>query len=686
MGIFQAVTHLIGIILHFFSEPGLPRKVTISMIAMFKDFYRRIIFTDLKSEVLEALKSLDPARNIAECFQRYENIFDYVDTEKKIFALLRLQGHFEHELISLGFCFKDKIVQNVPEWVPHEIFMAYVPLRKSLEYFLKLPGMFQKIMDYVRFLKNDTSGFIFNIMQGTLWTTKYSCVDKILLPLFFYIDEFQAGNPLGSHTEQTKLLAMYSMLACLPPEIASKLSSILFCGLMCAKDKKLIDNDRAFKEIIKEFNYLRTRGLSIKVNGVETRIYFQLVLVLGDNLGLNEVFGFVPSFKDTIFCRICRAIPEQWQNMSCEVKSVLRNKINYEADVAMKNSKITGIVERCTFNLVIGFDIMDNVSFDMMHDYLHGALNYILRSIIFDFVLKKKIFDLDSLNRRIQDFEYPKNQFINTPPEFQFDAVKNKVTLKCSAAEMLTLIRFLGLMIGPLIKNQDDESWQLYKYAREILDIIMCPFVDPDVVSILKSRIKELNRLYKKLFGPLRPKFHYLVHYPRYLLINGPLVNYWTMRFESRHRQLKSTIVSISCNINLLVSTAIKQTLAMCKMIHSFIWKAETEDQKKSEERIYLDKIEIDNSIYCKGVVVIVDNKKIEKIFGEIQEMYQENNEYHFVVKKYEQLIFDDHMHVYILSDTKQKVTIKFEELPKIPPCFSGSVNGNIYVIPHYKL
>lgn len=121
-------------------------------------------------------------------------------------------------------------------------------------------------------------------------------------------------------------------------------------------------------------------------------------------------------------------------------------------------------------------------------------------------------------------------------------------------------IRFFGLIVGDLIKNLDDKVWKLFTR------------VDPSYEDELNSLVKKHNELFIGLFNnPLKPKFHYLVHYSRFLLINGPLSLYWVIRFESRHRQLKAVATSISCNINLIVSIATKQTLKMCSMMHFWL-------------------------------------------------------------------------------------------------------------------
>ena len=50
----------------------------------------------------------------------------------------------------------------------------------------------------------------------------------------------------------------------------------------------------------------------------------------------------------------------------------------------------------------------------------------------------------------------------------------------------------------------------------------------------------------------------------------GPCVNFWCMRFESRHRHLKSNAQGTCSSKNLLKTIAIKQVLKMCHMIHTF--------------------------------------------------------------------------------------------------------------------
>lgn len=136
-------------------------------------------------------------------------------------------------------------------------------------------------------------------MRGDSWHT--------LIPLYLYLDEFETESALGRHAGINKFGALYTYIACLPPKIASQLSSIIFSDLICAKDKKECNNKDVFGSLIEDFNNLRTKDITIIVDQKPVKIYFQLVLLLSDNLGINKLLDMVCSFKDSACCRACRA-------------------------------------------------------------------------------------------------------------------------------------------------------------------------------------------------------------------------------------------------------------------------------------------------------------------------------------------------------------------------------------------
>ena len=77
----------------------------------------------------------------------------------------------------------------------------------------------------------------------------------------------------------------------------------------------------------------------------------------------------------------------------------------------------------------------------------------------------------------------------------------------------------------------------------------------------LRALIENFYSHFIKFSSDLvKPKLHFLLHYPRLIEIYGPLRNLWCMRFESFHRKIK--IIAHNCqnfkNICLTVAKRIQ--------------------------------------------------------------------------------------------------------------------------------
>lgn len=134
-----------------------------------------------------------------------------------------------------------------------------------------------------------------------------------------------------------------------------------------------------------------------------------------------------------------------------------------------------------------------------------------------------------------------------------------------SASEMLTLVRHLSLIIGHLVP-EDDEVWQLFLSLHDIIIICTSFYLDSNAHFILRETITDYLEQLNNLFfikNPMKPKHHFLLHYPDVLLLCGPLSRISTMRFEAEHREGKRTS-SVSINrVNLCKTIAIKHQLRL---------------------------------------------------------------------------------------------------------------------------
>lgn len=92
-------------------------------------------------------------------------------------------------------------------------------------------------------------------------------------------------------------------------------------------------------------------------------------------------------------------------------------------------------------------------------------------------------------------------------------------------------------MIGDRIQNPiENYVWQLCLKLREVVDLICAPKIHTNQVAYLQMLIEEYLEMRSKTFPgeSLKPKHHYLGHYPELILHFGPLIQLWTLCFESK--------------------------------------------------------------------------------------------------------------------------------------------------------
>ncbi|KAK5648212.1 hypothetical protein RI129_003104 [Pyrocoelia pectoralis] len=80
----------------------------------------------------------------------------------------------------------------------------------------------------------------------------------------------------------------------------------------------------------------------------------------------------------------------------------------------------------------------------------------------------------------------------------------------------------------------------------------------------------EHHDLYINNFNErLKPKHHFLIHYPKILLEFGPLKNIWCMRYEGKHMEFKKHANIVSSKRNITYTLAFKNQLRMCSRFMS---------------------------------------------------------------------------------------------------------------------
>lgn len=109
------------------------------------------------------------------------------------------------------------------------------------------------------------------------------------------------------------------------------------------------------------------------------------------------------------------------------------------------------------------------------------------------------------------------------------------------AAQNRWLLRFLPILVNDRIEDADNAVWQLVLLLRELVEFVCAPSLSETQIVYMKLLTEEYVEMRQEVFlhSNLRPKHHYLLHYADLSLQFGPLIQNWTMCFESKHSYFK---------------------------------------------------------------------------------------------------------------------------------------------------
>ena len=95
------------------------------------------------------------------------------------------------------------------------------------------------------------------------------------------------------------------------------------------------------------------------------------------------------------------------------------------------------------------------------------------------------------------------------------------------AAQNWCLLRLLPVTISDKIADPTDDAWQIIiLLVRDIVELVWAPQITKADVAFLNVLIEEYLQGRKTIFSntKIRPKHHYLRHYPSLIMHFGPLV------------------------------------------------------------------------------------------------------------------------------------------------------------------
>jgi hypothetical protein len=550
----------------FYSDPILVRKTVQNIVNNTTELLNCTPLVSLKNQILsdyENMQASDTQKNrIVTLFHTLENPFANLDTEYLRIKHYKLYGGYvEPEEYIIGHkesMNKSGQLQILP------LTATIVPLKDVLQSFFEMPDVLSTIEKYMIELLSQNNNIISNFVQCKLWQARVKNNNNdnaLYLPMFSYYDEYDPNNPLASKKGLYKIGAFYTYLPCLPPYLASKLENIFLTMLVFSDDKKECTLINPFRKLVEMFSDLETNGIYVrKSTGEIVNIKIVMCLMLGDNLGLNDILGFVMNFSKSNYpCRLCKCHRDEISSMTVESECKLRNRDNYESDLLIADMSKTGIKTACIWNELNSFHVTENYVLDGMHDTLEGTCCYVF-PVIISHLTSCKYISLTALNHKIQYFEYGPADKKNKPPIITVEQIESGY-LKLSASEMLTLVRNFCVILGDVVPEKD-QFWELCCIQREIVLLLLAKYVQLDLPSYLKHLVSRHHELYLKLSNKkLTIKFHNLLHASRIITMSGPPGFYTSMRFEGKHGEFKKYLSNVFCRLNTPKTASLKHQL-----------------------------------------------------------------------------------------------------------------------------
>lgn len=268
-----------------------------------------------------------------------------------------------------------------------------------------------------------------------------------------------------------------------------------------------------------------------------------------------------------------------------------------------------------------------------------------------------------------------------------------------SSAEMHAFVIYFTLIVGDLV-DPSEEVLEFYLLLYNIIHLIYKKEISLQEINYLKYLIQEHHAMYIKLFNTtLKPKHHFLVHYPRLIKSVGPLSHISSIRFEAFHKISKTIANVVSSRKNIVYTLAIKLQL---KLSYRLILEKGLNDAIKlgptlryntylhlnleniPNQNIEVSWIKVNNTIFKPELVIQIDRDSYsDPVFGLIKHILYKNDDDIFIISM--QLHchgINKHFEAYVIdkSNNKEYSIINIKELYTLPTIIHKGGDGNQYI------
>lgn len=586
------------------------------------------------------------------------------------------------------------------EQLGHSI--MYVPILRMIQELFKNTDILKIITD-----PNTNSGQYASCCNGSYFLeNELFSTGDLILPLQLYIDDLEIANPLGTSRKIHKLCAVYWAFANMPPKHRSTLHNIQLALLAKVTDIHKHGYAAVLAPLLRDVHILEQDGVFIERAG--RNVKGTIFCVSADNLAAHGLSGFVESFKEGYVCRFCLATREQFKATEARQFSQ-RTKDSHDLHVQNLLESDTcsnhfGVKASCVlrdsldyFHPITGFPP------DVLHDLLEGIVPVEL-SLCIKTMIRMKYFTLEYLNQKIASFPYQHTDKVDRPHPIP-KTFLSRGTIGGNGHENATLLRLLPLLVGSVVP-EGDGAWTVLMELKEVVQLALCPSFTDETLDYFQSKISDHKQVLLQTFPEfnLRPKHHYVEHYPTMIKCFGPLVHVWTMRFEAKHRFFKRVVHDAQNFKNILKTMAVRhQHMMAYHLAAPSFFNPETQASSvdsvlvsalpevaqlhirrlTTSDTIYqTSKVTINGTDYVCGMFLSVGESGGLPRFCRVEHIYLVNSTISFLCSDCESW-FSEHLGSYELSPSQTSLSIHLRsDLNDSVPLSAYEVEGSLLLTP----
>lgn len=446
----------------------------------------------------------------------------------------------------------------------------YVSIIQTLQALLKRDEVFAYVIQ-----EHQNNGVIEDFCDGSIYKnhTLFSQPNPTI-QIQLYNDDFTVANPIGNKVKQLKFSAFYLVLGNIEPKFRSQLSTIQLALICPSAIVHEYGMSQVMAPLIHDLKHLESVGINIDRDGHMYNFRGTLSMVVADNLAAHGIGGFQESFNTDRLCRFCMVTKNDVKNHFRDTDLVPRSKDAFNEQVEMAEqmpnvARIYGVKRDSPLNQLDHYHVIDGLPSDIAHDLFEGVIPYVMENVIV-YCVTEGFFNLQFLNEQIENFPYSGTDKTNKPSKV---AVTNlgSFKVKQKAVQCWCFLRLLPLMVGSKVPK-DNRVWAVLLSLQDVVQVSTAHQVDSALCNFLADLIETFLINYTTEFpdNSMKPKFHYIIHYPKLLMKFGPLVHCWTLRFEGKHLYFKELSHHTKNRRNLC------KTLAMRHEYYQAWWRSAT--------------------------------------------------------------------------------------------------------------